>query len=233
MACGTPVAELSLALRVSTSPISPGQTTRVVVTAGTSDGKLGGGTVHLASDQGSLMDGVDLSLDTYGTATTDFVCDAPCPGPVQLTAKWLTITAKLNVPISQPVVQDPCVVGTVTSQATANDLSLFGTPVYFQNGAALAAGSYRLQNNGGCIKYGPGQNWTVHAYANGVVSWWIIGETSASQIIVPPGTVGFERVPGGADRDIGSFTDFALCDSTNRALAPTDFSFAGARWASG
>ncbi|MDP1822160.1 MAG: hypothetical protein Q8L48_02930 [Archangium sp.] len=122
-----------------------------------------------------------------------------------------------------------CVVDTATSSATANSLSLFGTPIYFDDGASLAAGTYRLENSGGCMKYGPGQNWTVHAYASGVVSWWIVGADTSAQFFIPPGTVGFERIPGSADRDIGSFADFTQCDLANRSLPPRDFNHAGGK----
>lgn len=122
-----------------------------------------------------------------------------------------------------------CVIDTATSTATANTLSLFGTPVYFDNGAPLPAGTYRLQNSGGCMRYGPGQNWTVHAYASGVVSWWIVGADTSAPLFIPPGTFGFERIPGSADRDIGSFADFARCDAANRALLARDFTHAGGK----
>lgn len=122
-----------------------------------------------------------------------------------------------------------CVAHTATSTATATNLSLFGTPVYFADGAPLAAGTWRLTNNGGCMKYGPGQNWTVHAYASGVVSWWLVGASTSAQLAIPPGTVGFERIPGSADRDIGSFADFSQCDAANRALPPRDFTHVGGK----
>ena len=137
-----------------------------------------------------------------------------------------TLNAEVTAGGSGP---PPCTVGTVTSQATGTNLSLFGTPVYFDNGAALAAGTYRLKNNGGCLKYGAGQNWTCHAYANGVVGWWLVGDTTSMMLGIPPGTIGFQRVPGSADLDIGSFTDFSLCDAANRALPAQDFTFAGGK----
>jgi hypothetical protein len=119
-----------------------------------------------------------------------------------------------------------CVVDTGSRTVTAD---IFGAPTFFDDGASLAAGTYRLRNNGGCMRYGPGQNWTVNAYASGVVSWWVVGADTSSRLFIPPGTTGFERVPGSVDRDIGSFSSFAACDAANRALPSRDFDHPGGK----
>ena len=104
-----------------------------------------------------------------------------------------------------------CVIDTVTNLASPTALSLFGDPIYFAAGTALAPGTYRLENEGGCMKYGPGQSWTSNAYANGDVGWWIIGSTTSVRLVIPPGTVGFERISGSADREVGSADEDRAC----------------------
>ena len=82
-----------------------------------------------------------------------------------------------------------CTFGQAASQATATDLNLFGTPEYFNNGQPIPAGSYRLTYVDGCMMYGPGQGWTVNAYANGSDGWWLVGATTSDKILVLPGTI--------------------------------------------
>jgi hypothetical protein len=235
-ACSAPsgVADLSLTL----SPAAFSATvTRISgeVHATDSKGLIGQGKVTFSVDIGTI-DPEEATLDQFGAARFVWTCTSGCGMGGRVNVAWAVAgSTAAPVRVSKSVGFDGtagtgggggggvvCVVGTATSTAAATTLSLFGTPIYFDNGAALAAGTYRLKNNGGCIKYGAGQNWTVHAYANGVVSWWIVGDNTSAPITVPPGTIGFERVPGSADRDIGSFADFTQCDNANRALPFTN-----------
>ena len=127
------------------------------------------------------------------------------------------------------LVPQGCVATAVRRLGGTTPTSILGVPVWFAGGAPLEPGIYRIENQGGCMRYGPAQNWAANAYADGVVSWWIIGSTISDQLLIPPGTVGFERVSGGADRDVGSFSDFDQCDAANRALPPADFNFRGGK----
>lgn len=217
-----PKGEPELSIRVAPASVKAGEPVQVVVTATGADGLVGKGVVHLDSELGSLSDGVDLELDTYGTATATFSCAQPCLGPVELNARWNVVRAKSRVEILSAV---RCDFGTVSSAAAPGMLDLFGTVLYFDNGAPLPAGNYRIKNTGGCLKYGPGQNWCVNAYLNGSVAWWVVGATTNDRLFVPPGTFGFA-----ADntRDVG-FAEYAACDAANRALPAHDFVFAGGK----
>ncbi len=115
-----------------------------------------------------------------------------------------------------------CTIGEVTSEATASNLSLFGTPVYFNNGNSLPAGTYRITYVDGCMKYGGGQGWTVNAYAGGCCSWWLIGESTSEKKLVPPGTIGY-AVGSGA---YASFTD---CEAASRQTPAQEFAHTGGR----
>ena len=224
--CSPPVGEPALDLRASPSQLTPGQTVAVIVTATAGDGKVGKGTVHFSSDEGSLVDGLDVELDVYGTARAPFSCQGACKGPFRLSARWGAVTATNGLEVTSggttmPVV---CEVGTVTSAATQGTLDLFGAVLYFDNGAALPAGSYRIKNSGGCMKYGAGQNWTVHAFPNGDIAWWLIGATTTDKLFMPPGTYLLDA----AGNNTG-FADYAACDAANRALPARTFSFAGGK----
>jgi hypothetical protein len=109
-----------------------------------------------------------------------------------------------------------CTFGQATSQASASDLGLFGTPAYFNNGQPLPPGTYRLTYVDGCMKYGSGQGWTVNAYANGTDAWWLVGATTADKILVLPGTAGYAA-------DAGAFSDFASCVATSLLRPPVTF----------
>lgn len=224
VACSPPAGEASLTFRISPQTVLQGEEATVVVTATAADGLLGRGTVRVVSEQGSLVDGIDLPLDAYGTASTSFVCPEPCTSPIGLSAKWGTVSVKANLPLTSGGTLDQCEVGSVTSLATPTSLDLFGTVLYFANGAVLPAGNYRLKNTGGCLKYGPGQNWCVHAYPNGEVAWWVVGETTDIRYFMPPGTYGFTT----ANRDVG-YPDYAQCDAANRALPAHEFAFPGGK----
>jgi hypothetical protein len=111
----------------------------------------------------------------------------------------------------------PCSVGTVVGD-------VFGQVDYFAGGSSLPAGRYRVTYVDGCMKYSGGQGWTVQATAPGdplgTFTWWLVGETSAIQILVPPGTVGY--VAGS-----GAYDTFDACVAANLMLPPIDFDFAG------
>jgi hypothetical protein len=116
-----------------------------------------------------------------------------------------------------------CTIGEASSEATANDLSLFGTPVYFNGGNPLPAGTYRMTYVDGCMKYGGGQGWTVNAYGEtGCCKWWLIGESTADRKLVPPGTIGYAA-------GSGAFASFADCENESRATAPLEFVHSGGR----
>lgn len=109
-----------------------------------------------------------------------------------------------------------CVIGQVTSTATTGQLNLFGTPVYFNNGSALPAGTYRIRYVDGCMKYGGGQGWTVNAYAANQSCWYLIGASTSDRIVVPPGTVGYAV-------GSGAFANFEDCVAASAAVPPVEF----------
>lgn len=232
--CSAPegVAELSVTLSQPSFSASITQLNGTV-RAFDEKGLVGKGTVTFTVDIGTV-EPTEGTLDGFGTAEFTWTCSERCEAGGRVEANWKPIGANATIRATKSasfvtLMTSDCVIGSATSTATATNLSLFGTPTYFAGGAPIAAGTYRLKNNGGCLKYGAGQNWTVHAYANGVVSWWLVGETTSAPIGIPPGTVGFERVPGSADRDIGSFTDFNQCDAANRALPAQSFTHTGGK----
>lgn len=116
-----------------------------------------------------------------------------------------------------------CNIGEATSEATASDLSLFGTPVYFNDGDSIPPGTYRISYVDGCMKYGGGQGWTVNAYdQGGCCHWWLIGANTSDTILVPPGTIGFAA-------GSGAFADFQECVTASRAAPAKDFEHAGGK----
>jgi hypothetical protein len=139
-------------------------------------------------------------------ATEDAAVDAPDDSPADASGDGPT-----------------CDLGAAGSYATQQDLTLFGAITYFDNGAVLPAGHYRVQNLGGCMKYSnSGQDWTVHAYADGSDAFWI-GTVSGDKLFMPPGTVGYSATLGGG----GAYVDFDDCVAANLALAPAEFDFVG------
>jgi hypothetical protein len=113
-----------------------------------------------------------------------------------------------------------CSFGEVTSEATADDLSLFGTPVYFNGGTSLPAGTYVVSYVDGCMKYSAGQGWTVNAYADGSDGWWLIGASTDDKKLVLPGNIGFQVGAGG-------FAMFEDCVAASTAARPETFEHAG------
>lgn len=116
-----------------------------------------------------------------------------------------------------------CELGEAASAATNQALDLFGTVVYFDDGAELPAGRYRVTYVDGCMKYASSQDWTIHAYANGATAaWWLVGADSSQRIVVPPGTVGWNS-------GNGAHTTFEACVAANAALGSAEFDFAGGK----
>jgi len=115
-----------------------------------------------------------------------------------------------------------CKIGEATSTATSTMLDLFGTPEYFNGGAPLPAGRYRITYLDGCMKYSAPQGWTVNAYASGMSCWYVIGATTADRIVVPPGTVGY--IAGS-----GAYTNFDDCVTASLAVPPVEFAITTAQ----
>lgn len=113
-----------------------------------------------------------------------------------------------------------CTFGTATSLAAPGHLDLFGQVSYFADGGALPRGRYGVAYVDGCMKYAGSQGWTIHAYADGSIAWWLVGASTSEKVVMPPGTVGYAA---GA----GAFSEFAACVSANLALAPVEFDFDG------
>jgi hypothetical protein len=124
-------------------------------------------------------------------------------------------------PVDAPADAPTCALGSAGSFATQQDLNLFGQITYFDNGAVLSAGHYRVQYIDGCMKYGPGQDWTVHAYSDGSDAFWL-GTVTGDKLFMPPGTAGYTAADDG-----GAFVSFDDCVAANRALPPKEFDFAG------
>jgi hypothetical protein len=223
VSCSPATDQSSLSVRLLANPLPAGQATSVVVTATARDGSVGTGKVTIESTVGSLVGGVEVVLDTYGSARADFVCADPCSN-LKLTAKWAGLEATTSVKVVAATTTTTCDFGNVTSLAGPGTLDLFGVPLYFNSGAALAPGTYRIRNTGGCMKYGAGQRWTVHAFTNGDIAWWLIGATTADQLFVPPGT--FLVTPNGTNT---GYDTYAECDAANKSLAPKEFAFAGGK----
>lgn len=122
-----------------------------------------------------------------------------------------------------PDVPPICSFGTAGSTATANDLSVFGTPIYFNDGEPIAPGMYVITYLDGCIKYGGGQGWTVNAYGQGgCCNWQLVGETTADRKGVLPGTVGYAV---GA----GAFAEFEECVTASKDVEPLLYQHAGGK----
>jgi hypothetical protein len=78
VSCSPANDQSSLSVRLLANPLAVGQATTVVATATARDGSVGTGKVKIESTVGSLVGGVEVALDTYGSARADFVCADPC-----------------------------------------------------------------------------------------------------------------------------------------------------------
>jgi hypothetical protein len=118
-----------------------------------------------------------------------------------------------------------CSFGSAINYATQSSLSLFGQITYYEGGAVLPAGHYRVTYVDGCMKYSSaGQDWTIHAYADGHDDFWL-GTTAGDMLVMPPGTIGYSADP--SQNGGGAFTSFDDCVNANKALPPVEFDFAG------
>jgi hypothetical protein len=86
---GTPTLEVRISPR---KPTSTSTKISVVAQAANADGTVGVGVVRLKSSAGSLVDGVDVALDSFGQATAPLRCDPPvtveCTNDIRVTARW-------------------------------------------------------------------------------------------------------------------------------------------------
>jgi hypothetical protein len=115
-----------------------------------------------------------------------------------------------------------CDLGTAQNGATAENLPLFGEITWFADGVSLPEGRYRVHYLDGCMKYGSGQDWTVNAYANGSIAWWVVDDASAN-LVIAPGTVGYSVATG-------AYAEFEACVAANLEMdAPVEFDHAGGR----
>lgn len=94
-ACGTQMkAPPELLLTLAPNKVTDATPVVVKVSAFDSAGKNGTGTVRVTSARGSLGAGVDVTLDAYGTARAELVCDPGldlgCLQPVRVVAEWTT-----------------------------------------------------------------------------------------------------------------------------------------------
>lgn len=107
VACGTQkTGEPSLLVTLNPNRVSDSSPVTVKVSAVAADGKVGTGKVKITSTAGSLKDSVELALDVYGTAKTEFVCDpsveSTCGQAVRVVVEWqvagqaVLAEAKLN-----------------------------------------------------------------------------------------------------------------------------------------
>ncbi len=78
-----------------------------------------------------------------------------------------------------------CSIGSVASLASPGNLSLFGQVSYYADGGELPPGTYEVAYVTGCMKYGGGQDWTIHAYADGHIAWWLVGGRAFCSWICP------------------------------------------------
>lgn len=113
-----------------------------------------------------------------------------------------------------------CSFGNAASLAVPGMLDLFGQISYFGDGGVLPGGRYRVRYIDGCMKYSSSQDWTIHAYADGSIAWWLVGANSSIKYIMPPGTVGYAA-------SNGAFSLFADCVTANLMQPPIDFDFDG------
>lgn len=102
LGCGPP-GEATLEVTAMPSSIHPGGTALIRVVATDGQGKIGVGTVTLKTAAGAL-ESTELTLDTYGTATTRFTCnvsvDPGCTGRVSVTGEWKATTGQVTGPVS-------------------------------------------------------------------------------------------------------------------------------------
>lgn len=117
-----------------------------------------------------------------------------------------------------------CDLGLARGDSTGGTVTLFD-----KEGNPLPAGRYRLTYANGCMIYGGGQPYTVHAYEPSVdaatyATWMLVIEDGGFQPVKLPGNWLF-----GADAAAAP-ADYTACVAANKMLAPVEFEYdAGAR----
>jgi hypothetical protein len=96
---------------------------------------------------------------------------------------------------------------------------VFGATTWWNGGAPVPAGHYRVTYTDGCMKYSSSQGWTINAYANGPDTLYVV-TANDTPVATAPGTVGFFV-------NQGAFASFDACVAANQNDAPLDFDFAG------
>jgi hypothetical protein len=105
-------------------------------------------------------------------------------------------------------------------------IDVHGAATYFENGASLPAGKYRLEYVNGCMEWGQyalGWHWTIDTpaeYPGGPLGQCLlVGSSTANVIGALPGTAG---APG--------YDTYSECVAANMSMdAPLDFDFAGGK----
>jgi hypothetical protein len=174
--------------------------------AAATDGGLG------ASSDATTMTPLDATAPADAVAPMDATAPADAAAP----------DADALAPVDAGAEAATCDFGSAASFATQSSLDLFGQITYFAGGDVLPAGRYRVQYVDGCMKYGPGQDWTVQAYADGSDAFWL-GATTGDKLFLPPATAGYSATAGGG----GAYVTFDECVAANLALPPSEFDFAG------
>jgi hypothetical protein len=107
-------------------------------------------------------------------------------------------------------------------------IDVHGAVTYFENGASLPAGQYRIEYVNGCMEwglYGLGWHWTIDTpaeYPGGPLGQCLlVGDSTTNVIGVLPGTTG---TPG--------YDTYSECVSANMSMdTPLDFHFSGGKLA--
>ena len=187
----------------------------VSVDAGVDAGVVVDAGVDAGSDAGVVV--VDAGFDA-GVVVVDAGSDA---GVVVVDAGVDAGMVVVDAGVDAGVGADAgCSFGSAASLAVPGMLDLFGQISYFGDGGVLPGGRYSVRYVDGCMKYGGGQDWTIHAYASGSIAWWLVGASSSIQYLMPPGTVGY-------DSSTGAYVQFADCVAANLLLPPVEFDFDG------
>ena len=150
----------------------------------------------------------ELYAEEPPDASTDAAIDhTPDVSPVDVRS---IDVSPVDVTIEAPA--PPCDFGNVVSD-------VFGKVVYWNGGAPLPAGHYRVTYVDGCMKYSSGQDWSVNAYDGAPDSYWLV-TGAMTELAVPPGTVGFIQGSGG-------FASFDACVAANASDPAVDLDFPG------
>jgi hypothetical protein len=158
-----------------------------------------------SSDAGGGVDAPVVSLDAQG----------PPVGP-------------LGTSDGAPPIADAgnglCALGSAGSVATTQSLNLFGQTVYFEDGGALPAGTYRIAYRDGCMKYGTNQGWACNGAQWLSDGWYVVGATTSDRITPAPCTWATNPLSTTSD---GMFASFDDCVDASLAVPPIDFAFDG------